>query len=188
VALESEIQIRILGQGRMEVSTFDPENNQGNWDRGQGRPKEFETDAEQTLWSLDYHYSHQLMFYFDVRNGKRSLLSRRNSDGAITVLVDVGVDDATKLTVDWLGDSIYFINRDANVFGHNSNPRIEQVSLEGRERRTVIRETELGSPSDLKVDPKEGFIFWVDWDYKIDLPDKGGFSNQTKILDLPLVD
>ena len=134
----------------MEVSTFDPENNQGNWDRGQGRPKEFETDAEQTLWSLDYHYSHQLMFYFDVRNGKRSLLSRRNSDGAITVLVDVGVDDATKLTVDWLGDSIYFINRDANVFGHNSNPRIEQVSLEGRERRTVIRETELVSPSSVK--------------------------------------
>ena len=149
-----------LGQGRMEVSTFDPENNQGNWDRGQGRPKEFETDAEQTLWSLDYHYSHQLMFYFDVRNGKRSLLSRRNSDGAITVLVDVGVDDATKLTVDWLGDSIYFINRDANVFDHNSNPRIEQVSLEGRAQRTVIRETELGSPSDIKVDPKEGFIFW----------------------------
>ena len=42
------------------------------------------------------------------------------------------------------------------------------MSLEGRERRTVIRETELGSPSDLKVDPKEGFIFWVDWDYKIE--------------------
>ena len=167
-----------LGQGRMEVSTFDPDNNQGNWDRGQGRPKEFETDAEQTLWSLDYHYSHQLMFYFDVRNGKRSLLSRRNSDGAITVLVDVGVDHATKLTVDWLGDSIYFINRDANVFGHNSNPRIEQVSLEGRERRTVIRETELGSPSDLKVDPKEGFIFWVDWDYKIEGKTKSSYVNR----------
>ena len=60
---------------------------------------------------------------------------------------------AVKLSVDWIGDSIYWTN--------NEQGRIEQIGIDGRNRRTVI--INLDKPHAIKVDPVAGHIFWSDY-------------------------
>ena len=57
-------------------------------------------------------------------------LYRFKLDGRMTaeVITDVGLTDAIALTVDWIGDSIYWTNRYPG--------KIEQIGIDGRNRRT----------------------------------------------------
>ena len=77
-------------------------------------------------------------------------------------ITNVGLRKATALSVDWLGDSIYWINEQANRYA-----RIEQIGIKGNSRRTVIWGDQLNEPYELKVDPIAGFIFWTDWKKRI---------------------
>ena len=82
--------------------------------------------------SVDFHWKLELMFYFETENGITSLYSQKwKQNGHIgrNVIIDVGLKGAVKLSVDWIGDSIYWTN--------NEIGRIEQISIDGRNRRTV---------------------------------------------------
>ena len=111
--------------------------------------------------NLDYHYDHNFIFYFSIKNGKNTLMRMQVHDKDKTdvqPITNIGLKKATALAIDWLGDSVYWINEQTNKYF-----RIEQIGMDGESRRTVIWGDELDEPYELKVDPIQGYIFWTDW-------------------------
>ena len=113
--------------------------------------------------SVDYHYKLGLIYYFETENDITTLyktglqsMSRLTDGKARAMVTNVGLKGAVKLAVDWIGDSIYWTN--------NELGRIEQIGIDGRNRRTVT--TDCGTPHAIKVDPVAGYIFWSDWKYR----------------------
>lgn len=62
---------------------------------------------------------------------------------------------AEGLAVDWIGNNLYWV--DSNL------DQIEVAQINGSFRRTLIA-GEMDSPRALALDPREGLLFWSDWD------------------------
>lgn len=74
---------------------------------------------------------------------------------SIDVVVHSGLLTAEGLAVDWIGHNLYWV--DSNL------DQIEVAQINGSFRRTLIA-GEIDSPRALALDPREGWLFWTDWD------------------------
>ena len=70
-------------------------------------------------------------------------------------VVHSGLTTAEGLTVDWIGDNLYWIQ--------SSLDQIEVAKIYGSFRQTLIAES-MERPRALALDPLEALLFWTDWD------------------------
>lgn len=73
----------------------------------------------------------------------------------IEAVVQSGLLTAEGLVVDWIGLNIYWV--DSNL------DQIEVAQINGKYRRTLIA-GDMSSPRAIGIDPREGLLFWTDWD------------------------
>lgn len=78
--------------------------------------------------------------------------------GNIEVVVQTGLSTAEGLAVDWIGENLYWVESNLD--------QIEVSKLNGSFRRTLIA-GDMESPRAIAVDPREGFLFWTDWDSQL---------------------
>lgn len=73
----------------------------------------------------------------------------------IEAVVQSGLLTAEGLAVDWIGQNLYWV--DSNL------DQIEVAQINGNYRRTLIA-GDMSSPRAIALDPREGLLFWTDWD------------------------
>lgn len=73
----------------------------------------------------------------------------------IEVVVQSGLSTAEGLAVDWIGQNLYWVESNLD--------QIEVAKLNGSFRRTLIA-GDMESPRAVAVDPRDGYLFWSDWD------------------------
>lgn len=73
----------------------------------------------------------------------------------VEAVVHSGLSTTEGLAVDWIGRNLYWI--DSNL------DQIEVAKLNGSFRRTLIAGN-MESPRAIALDPREGLLFWTDWD------------------------
>lgn len=73
----------------------------------------------------------------------------------VEAVVQSGLLTAEGLAVDWIGMNFYWV--DSNL------DQIEVAQINGNCRRTLIS-GDMSSPRAIAVDPREGLLFWTDWD------------------------
>lgn len=96
------------------------------------------------------------MFWTDVIDDKiycGSLIGSSLTN--IDVVVQNGLATAEGLAVDWIGRNLYWVESNLD--------QIEVARLDGKYRRTLIA-GEMESPRAIAVDPRDGYLFWTDWD------------------------
>jgi hypothetical protein len=97
---------------------------------------------DSTKTSVDYHYKLKLLFYFETQNDITTLYSHSwENKSNKKIITNVGLKGAKKLTLDWIGDSIYWTNEELH--------RIEQIGIHGEFRRTVT--TDCIEPHDIQA-------------------------------------
>ncbi|XP_034653858.1 prolow-density lipoprotein receptor-related protein 1 isoform X1 [Drosophila subobscura] len=109
--------------------------------------------------ALDFLYSNESsveIYWTDVIDDKiyRGELvgeSLRN----VEAVIHSGLSTTEGLAVDWVGKNLYWI--DSNL------DQIEVAKLNGSFRRTLIAGN-MESPRAIALDPREGLLFWTDWD------------------------
>ncbi|XP_030387623.1 low-density lipoprotein receptor-related protein 1 [Scaptodrosophila lebanonensis] len=108
--------------------------------------------------ALDFLYTNESVeiYWTDVIDDKiyRGQLvgeSLRN----VEAVVHSGLSTTEGLAVDWIGRNLYWI--DSNL------DQIEVSKLNGSFRRTLIAGN-MESPRAIALDPREGLLFWTDWD------------------------
>lgn len=73
----------------------------------------------------------------------------------VEAVVQSGLLTAEGLAVDWIGMNLYWV--DSNL------DQIEVAQISGNFRRTLVA-GDMTSPRAIAVDPREGLMFWTDWD------------------------
>lgn len=73
----------------------------------------------------------------------------------VETVVYTGLLSVEGLAVDWIGHNLYWVDSDLC--------QIEVARLTGIRRRTLVA-GDMSSPRAIAVDPREGLLFWTDWD------------------------
>lgn len=73
----------------------------------------------------------------------------------VETVVQSGLSTAEGLAVDWIGLNLYWV--DSNL------DQIEVARINGSFRRTLVA-GDMNSPRAIAVDPRDGLLFWTDWD------------------------
>ncbi|XP_046809386.1 low-density lipoprotein receptor-related protein 1 [Lucilia cuprina] len=108
--------------------------------------------------ALDFLYNNESsqIFWTDVIDDK---IYRGQLVGEalhkVEAVVHSGLSTTEGLAVDWIGMNLYWI--DSNL------DQIEVAKLNGSFRRTLIA-GDMESPRAIALDPREGLLFWTDWD------------------------
>nr|XP_008195317.2 PREDICTED: LOW QUALITY PROTEIN: prolow-density lipoprotein receptor-related protein 1 [Tribolium castaneum] len=119
--------------------------------------KSFISSLKNTI-ALDFYYTKNanMVFWTDVIDDK---IYRGTVVGGslsnIEVVVQTGLSTAEGLAVDWIGENLYWVESNLD--------QIEVAKLDGRFRRTLVA-GEMESPRAVAVDPRDGYLFWTDWD------------------------
>ncbi|XP_060522093.1 prolow-density lipoprotein receptor-related protein 1 isoform X3 [Cylas formicarius] len=108
--------------------------------------------------ALDFYHSNnsEMIFWTDVIDDKiyrGSVVG--GSLGNIEVVVQTGLSTAEGLAVDWIGQNLYWVESNLD--------QIEVAKLNGSFRRTLVA-GEMESPRAIALDPRDGYLFWTDWD------------------------
>lgn len=119
--------------------------------------KNFYASLRNTI-ALDFLYLNNSVqiFWTDVIDDKiyRGTLIGE-SIGNVEAVVQSGLSTAEGLAVDWIGMNLYWI--DSNL------DQIEVALVNGSFRRTLVA-GEMESPRAIALDPRDGLLFWTDWD------------------------
>ncbi|KAM9664148.1 low-density lipoprotein receptor-related protein 2 [Trichechus inunguis] len=102
---------------------------------------------------VDFHYDLHRVFWTDVMQDKVFSVDINSLD--IQEVLNVSVDAAENLAVDWINNKLYVVETKVN--------RIDLVNLDGSDRVTLITEN-LGHPRGIAVDPTIGYLFFSDWE------------------------
>ncbi|XP_002138212.3 prolow-density lipoprotein receptor-related protein 1 isoform X1 [Drosophila pseudoobscura] len=109
--------------------------------------------------ALDFLYSNESsveVYWTDVIDDK---IYRGELVGeslrSVEAVIHSGLSTTEGLAVDWVGKNLYWI--DSNL------DQIEVAKLNGSFRRTLIAGS-MESPRAIALDPREGLLFWTDWD------------------------
>lgn len=117
----------------------------------------FNTSLRNTI-ALDFLYNNESsqIFWTDVIDDKiyRGQLMGESLH-KVEAVVHSGLSTTEGLAVDWIGMNLYWI--DSNL------DQIEVAKLNGSFRRTLIA-GDMESPRAIALDPREGLLFWTDWD------------------------
>lgn len=117
----------------------------------------FYTSLRNTI-ALDFLYNNESsqIFWTDVIDDK---IYRGHLVGEVLhkveAVVHSGLSTTEGLAVDWIGLNLYWI--DSNL------DQIEVAKLNGSFRRTLVA-GDMESPRAIALDPREGLLFWTDWD------------------------
>ncbi|XP_060065626.1 low-density lipoprotein receptor-related protein 1-like [Ylistrum balloti] len=106
--------------------------------------------------ALDFYYEGNYIFWTDVVDDKifrGTMLG--NSFTNIEPIIDVGLATTEGLAIDWIGKNIYWVESNLD--------QIEVAKLDGSYRTTFIAGG-MVSPRAIALDPREGSLFWTDWD------------------------
>ncbi|KAL4217126.1 Exosome complex protein [Mactra antiquata] len=108
--------------------------------------------------ALDFYYSNgePVLFWTDVMEDKiyRGTMSG-NSIINEEAIIKTGLATTEGVTVDWVAENIYWVE--------SSLDQIEVASVDGTKRTTLVAGN-MTSPRAIVVDPREGSLFWTDWD------------------------
>ncbi|XP_030747153.1 prolow-density lipoprotein receptor-related protein 1 [Sitophilus oryzae] len=119
--------------------------------------KAFISSLKNTI-ALDFYHNNgsDMLFWTDVLDDKiyrGQVVS--GSLGNIEVVVHTGLSTAEGLAVDWIGENLYWVESNLD--------QIEVAKLNGSFRRTFVA-GDMESPRAIAVDPRDGYLFWTDWD------------------------
>ncbi|XP_065167955.1 low-density lipoprotein receptor-related protein 1 [Atheta coriaria] len=108
--------------------------------------------------ALDFFHSNDtdMVFWTDVIDDKiyrGSLIENTLSN--IEPVIQTGLATAEGLAVDWIGENLYWVESNLD--------QIEVAKLNGSYRRTLVA-SEMESPRAVALDPRDGWLFWTDWD------------------------
>ncbi|KAF7273554.1 hypothetical protein GWI33_013751, partial [Rhynchophorus ferrugineus] len=108
--------------------------------------------------ALDFYHSNgsDMLFWTDVLDDK--IYRGHVVGGSLSdheVVVHTGLSTAEGLAVDWIGQNLYWVESNLD--------QIEVAKLNGSFRRTLVA-GDMESPRAIVVDPRDGYLFWTDWD------------------------
>uniref|UniRef100_A0A3B4AS09 E1 domain-containing protein n=1 Tax=Periophthalmus magnuspinnatus TaxID=409849 RepID=A0A3B4AS09_9GOBI len=117
--------------------------------------------------ALDFHLNQSTLYWTDVvedkiYRGKLSENGGENSTHCNTLVVDnfevviqYGLATPEGLAVDWIAGNIYWVESNLD--------QIEVAKLDGTMRTTLLA-GEVEHPRAIALDPRDGILFWTDWD------------------------
>ncbi|XP_049327868.1 low-density lipoprotein receptor-related protein 1 isoform X3 [Astyanax mexicanus] len=108
--------------------------------------------------ALDFHLNDSALYWTDVVEDKiyRGKLSENGA--ALTsfdVVIQYGLATPEGLAVDWIAGNIYWVESNLD--------QIEVAKLDGTMRTTLLA-GDVEHPRAIALDPREGILFWTDWD------------------------
>ncbi|CAH2009921.1 unnamed protein product [Acanthoscelides obtectus] len=122
--------------------------------------KSFISDLKNTI-TLDFYHTNEtdIVFWTDVSDDK---IYRGTTAGGtlgnIEAVVQTGLSTAEGVAVDWIGKNLYWVESNLD--------QIEVSKLNGSFRRTLVA-GDMESPRAIAVDPRDGYLFWTDWDSEL---------------------
>ncbi|MCJ8744680.1 hypothetical protein PDJAM_G00121580 [Pangasius djambal] len=126
--------------------------------------------------ALDFHLNESALYWTDVVEDKiyRGKLSENGA--ALTsfdVVIQYGLATPEGLAVDWIAGNIYWVESNLD--------QIEVAKLDGTMRTTLLA-GDVEHPRAIALDPREGILFWTDWDAsmpRIEAASMSGFGRRT---------
>lgn len=105
---------------------------------------------------VDFHWQKQLLYF--TNNEKDIIYSVDMFNlSNITPIIHTNLSSPNAIAVDWIANNLYWTNSDNKI--------IEVAKLDGRYRKTIVKEN-LVDPRSLAVFPRKGYLFWTDWSDK----------------------
>ncbi|AWP02987.1 hypothetical protein SMAX5B_014046 [Scophthalmus maximus] len=107
--------------------------------------------------ALDFHLSQSALYWTDVVEDKiyRGKLSENGALTSFDVVIQYGLATPEGLAVDWIAGNIYWVESNLD--------QIEVAKLDGTMRTTLLA-GEVEHPRAIALDPRDGILFWTDWD------------------------
>uniref|UniRef100_A0A8D0ALX9 LDL receptor related protein 1 n=1 Tax=Sander lucioperca TaxID=283035 RepID=A0A8D0ALX9_SANLU len=109
--------------------------------------------------ALDFHLNQSTLYWTDVVEDKiyRGKLSDNGGETAsyFEVVIQYGLATPEGLAVDWIAGNIYWVESNLD--------QIEVAKLDGTMRTTLLA-GEVEHPRAIALDPRDGILFWTDWD------------------------
>uniref|UniRef100_A0A3B3CPE7 EGF-like domain-containing protein n=1 Tax=Oryzias melastigma TaxID=30732 RepID=A0A3B3CPE7_ORYME len=99
--------------------------------------------------ALDFHLSQSALYWTDVVEDKIYPLT------SFDVVIQYGLATPEGLAVDWIAGNIYWVESNLD--------QIEVAKLDGTMRTTLLA-GEVEHPRAIALDPRDGILFWTDWD------------------------
>lgn len=94
---------------------------------------------------------------------------RNFSDNRI-IVHESNTSTPLRITVDWLGNNVYWTD--------DKNGCIEVINLDGRGRMKLVEQIRL--PWSLVVFPKQGYLFWLSWDQKVNRIERATLDGKSR--------
>ncbi|XP_063064253.1 low-density lipoprotein receptor-related protein 1 isoform X3 [Engraulis encrasicolus] len=125
--------------------------------------------------ALDFDYKESQLYWTDVVEDKiyRGTLSENGALTSFEVVIQYGLATPEGLAVDWIAGNIYWVESNLD--------QIEVAKLDGTMRTTLLA-GEVEHPRAIALDPREGILFWTDWDAsspRIEAASMSGEGRQT---------
>uniref|UniRef100_A0A8C2WTY4 LDL receptor related protein 1 n=1 Tax=Cyclopterus lumpus TaxID=8103 RepID=A0A8C2WTY4_CYCLU len=119
--------------------------------------------------ALDFHLSQSALYWTDVVEDKiyRGKLSENGGD--FDVVIQYGLATPEGLAVDWIAGNIYWVESNLD--------QIEVAKLDGTMRTTLLA-GEVEHPRAIALDPRDGILFWTDWDASLPRIEAASMSGQ----------
>uniref|UniRef100_A0AAQ5YCC6 EGF-like domain-containing protein n=1 Tax=Amphiprion ocellaris TaxID=80972 RepID=A0AAQ5YCC6_AMPOC len=107
--------------------------------------------------ALDFHLNQSALYWTDVVEDKiyRGKLSENGALTSFDVVIQYGLATPEGLAVDWIAGNIYWVESNLD--------QIEVAKLDGTMRTTLLA-GEVEHPRAIALDPRDGILFWTDWD------------------------
>ncbi|KAA8591055.1 hypothetical protein FQN60_001998 [Etheostoma spectabile] len=107
--------------------------------------------------ALDFHLNQSTLYWTDVVEDKiyRGKLSDNGALTSFEVVIQYGLATPEGLAVDWIAGNIYWVESNLD--------QIEVAKLDGTMRTTLLA-GEVEHPRAIALDPRDGILFWTDWD------------------------
>uniref|UniRef100_A0A8D3BMI9 Low density lipoprotein receptor-related protein 1Ab n=1 Tax=Scophthalmus maximus TaxID=52904 RepID=A0A8D3BMI9_SCOMX len=107
--------------------------------------------------ALDFHLNESTLYWTDVVEDKiyRGKLSENGALTSFEVVIQYGLATPEGLAVDWIAGNIYWVESNLD--------QIEVAKLDGTMRTTLLA-GEVEHPRAIALDPRDGILFWTDWD------------------------
>uniref|UniRef100_A0A6Q2Z7L4 EGF-like domain-containing protein n=1 Tax=Esox lucius TaxID=8010 RepID=A0A6Q2Z7L4_ESOLU len=107
--------------------------------------------------ALDFHLNQSTLYWTDVVEDKiyRGKLSENGALTSFEVVIQYGLATPEGLAVDWIAGNIYWVESNLD--------QIEVAKLDGTMRTTLLA-GDVEHPRAIALDPREGVLFWTDWD------------------------
>uniref|UniRef100_A0A672KNX0 LDL receptor related protein 1 n=1 Tax=Sinocyclocheilus grahami TaxID=75366 RepID=A0A672KNX0_SINGR len=107
--------------------------------------------------ALDFHLNQSALYWTDVVEDKiyRGKLSENGALTSFEVVIQYGLATPEGLAVDWIAGNIYWVESNLD--------QIEVAKLDGTMRTTLLA-GEVEHPRAIALDPRDGILFWTDWD------------------------